>query len=169
MKKKLFMCDVCNAENAAEIINTDCESSYCQQPVKVTAVERYHCNKCGEDYFDPEQARNYSKRVKAAARQELGLLAPDEIIAIRKKYSLSQERLEWLLSAGAKVVTRWENDRALQPRAVDDLLRLMDRMPVVVEELTRLRKAMKAPSKTIKAAQRKAAAPKKQLAPQPSR
>ena len=167
MKKKKYTCEVCNAE-AAELIQTAYNARWGQQPVTLKAVERFRCQACGEVYFDPVQAKECSKRVKAAARQELGLLAPEEIIAIRKKYGLSQERLEWLLSAGAKVVTRWENDRALQPRAVDDLLRLMDRMPVLVEELTRMRKAMKAPSKTIKAA-RKAPEQKKRLAPQPSR
>ena len=167
MKKKIYRCEVCNVE-AAELIQATYHASWGQQPVTVKAVERFRCKACGEVYFDPEQARECSKRVKAAARLELGLLPPEVIIAIRKKYGLSQERLEWLLSAGAKVVTRWENDRALQPRAVDDLLRLMDRMPVVVEELTRMRKAMKAPSQTFKAA-RKAPAQKKRLAPQPNR
>ena len=167
MKKELLLCEICAAQ-AAEKIKSSFETRYGPQLVQVNDIERYLCHECGEEYFDNEQSRDLSRKVKAAARKELGLLSPEEIIAIRKKYCLSQERLEWLLSAGAKVVTRWENDRTLQPRSVDDLLRLMDRMPVVVEELTRMRKAMKAPSQTFKAA-RKTPASKKRLAPQPSR
>lgn len=67
------------------------------------------------------------------------MLPPDRIIAIRQQYGLSQERLEALLGLGAKVVTRWETARVLQTKAADDLLRLMERLPAVVEALREIR------------------------------
>ena len=78
-------------------------------------------------------------RVEAEARARLGLLPPERIIKIRKKYKLSQEGLEALFRLGPKVVTRWENDRVLQTRTADDLLRLMERLPEVVRELRAIR------------------------------
>ncbi len=35
--------------------------------------------------------------------------------------------------------TRWENARVLQTKAADDLLRLMERLPAVVEALREIR------------------------------
>lgn len=128
--------------DTAEKVSGVYSAKYNQMTVKLDGVERYHCRSCGEEYFTPEQERQFSRRVKAAAREQLGLLAPEVIISIRRRYGLSQEGLEQLLGVGAKVVTRWENDRVLQPRSVDDLLRLMDRNPMIVEELKALRQAV---------------------------
>ena len=133
-----FVCEVCSSESA-EKISESFRTSYDQIPVVVPSVEMYSCRKCGEKFFTPEQAKHVAKAVRLAVREHLGLLPPDRIVGIRRKFDLSQERLEALLSLGPKVVTRWENGRVLQTKQADDLLRLIDRVPGVIDVLREIR------------------------------
>jgi putative zinc finger/helix-turn-helix YgiT family protein len=135
--EKEDVCFVCSS-NSVRMITSPFLTKYHDILVTIQA-KMYHCDTCHKEFFTPDQARNVSQRVKAAVRNKLGLLSPERIIEIRKKYNLSQEGLERLLGLGAKVVTRWENDRVLQMKTTDDLLRLMERIPAVVKELRELR------------------------------
>ena len=138
MSEKDMVCAICSSEAVKKVTGTF-QTTYNQIPITLHAAERYQCTECGEEFLTPSQAKTISKQVKAIAREHLGLLSPDRIIAIRQQYGLSQERLEALLGLGAKVVTRWENARVLQTKAADDLLRLMERLPAVVDALREIR------------------------------
>ncbi len=138
MNEKTIVCAICSSESVKRV-KVMLDTHYSHIPITLQAVETYRCNECGEEFLTPSQAREISKKVKAAARERLGLLPPEQIVAIRKKLDLSQERLEALLGLGPKVVTRWENDRVLQTRGTDDLLRLMEQVPAVVGVLRELR------------------------------
>ncbi len=132
------VCPVCGHDHA-RLVRGRFDSVYNQTPIELDEVEMTECDRCGETTLTPEESREVSKRVKAAVRQRLGLLAPDEIVSIRRRHGLSQDELERLLGLGRKVVTRWERGVVLQSHAVDVVLRLMDRLPEVVAELRKLR------------------------------
>jgi HTH-type transcriptional regulator / antitoxin MqsA len=132
-------CPICGASQSVEVRQERFEASYNKIPVVLDSVELFRCASCGEEFFSKEQQREVSKRVKEAARQQLGALQPERIVAIRKKLGLSQEELEELLDLGPKVVTRWENGRVVPGRATTYLLRLMEKMPQIVEELRKLK------------------------------
>mgnify|MGYP001181017518 CR=1 FL=1 len=138
MDEKDIVCAICSSEAVKKVTGTF-QTTYNQIPISLRAVERYRCTECSEEFLTPGQAKTISKQVKAIAREHLGLLPPDRIIAIRQQYGLSQEGLEALLGLGSKVVTRWETARVLQTKAADDLLRLMERLPAVVEALREIR------------------------------
>ena len=116
-------------------------AKYANVPIMLDSAEMYRCGDCGESFLSPEQARNVSKAVKAAARDQLGLLPPERIVEIRRNLSLSQEKMESLLGLGPKVVTRWENGRVLQSKAADDILRIMERLPEAVSVLKDIRES----------------------------
>ena len=102
-------------------------------------MERYECERCGESVFDPGQDKAVSDRVKAKAREHLGLLPPEAIVGIRKRCNLSQEDMEGLFGVESKAVGLWEGGSRLQGKTADVLLRLMDRNPDIVEELRKIR------------------------------
>jgi putative zinc finger/helix-turn-helix YgiT family protein len=128
-------CAVCNSEKVKKV-RKKFSATYNQTPICVPDVEMYECASCGERFFDPEQAKTVSLAVKRQARAGAGLLAPEEIVAIRQKLGLSQSELERLFGLGAKVVTRWETGRVVQSKAADVALRLLALDP---ENLKRLR------------------------------
>jgi putative zinc finger/helix-turn-helix YgiT family protein len=76
-----------------------------------------------------------SLAVRRRARSEAGLLAPTEIVAIRKKLGLSQRELEKIFGLGSKVVTRWETGRVLQGKTADVALRLLALDPANLRRL----------------------------------
>ena len=128
-------CAICNSEDVKKI-RKDFRATYNQRPISVPDAEMYECTACGERFFTPEQAKAVSLAVKRQARIQAGLLAPEEIVAIRQKLGLSQDDLESLFGLGSKVVTRWETGRVVQSKAADVALRLLALDP---ENLKRLR------------------------------
>ena len=99
----------------------------------------YRCSRCGEEYFNGEMVDESFRRATAVIRAEDGLLAPDEIIALRGKYSLTQAQLERLIGAGEKTVVRWERGTVAQNKTADTLLRVLGDHPEVVAQLARER------------------------------
>jgi DNA-binding transcriptional regulator YiaG len=65
----------------------------------------------------------------------MGLLLPDEIREMRKRFNLTQKRMSELLQAGEKSYTRWESGRARPSRMVNVLLRLLYEGKVFVGDL----------------------------------
>lgn len=78
---------------------------------------------CGERLSGSEAARI---RHEAICRT-FGLLTPREIQSIRERLELSQERFSQLTGIGVATISRWERGRLLQNRAMDNLLRLVER------------------------------------------
>jgi len=134
-----IICAVCNAPEAIEVRKTR-ETKYKQMPVVLKDVSLYECQRCGEEFFSATQSREFFRRLKEECRRNLGLLSPEHIIAIRRRYNLNQDDLEKLLGMGQKVVTRWERGKVLQTKPVDDLLRLMEQLPQIVEKLREFRR-----------------------------
>ena len=78
---------------------------------------------CGERLSGPEAARIRHE----AICHDFGLLTPREIQVIRERLELSQERFAQLTGIGVATISRWERGRLLQNRAMDNLLRLVQR------------------------------------------
>jgi HTH-type transcriptional regulator / antitoxin MqsA len=97
--------------------------------------EFYRCPRCDEVMYLGNMADETSRRAAAAVRVEEGLLTPDEIVALRRKYGLSQAGLERLIGAGEKTVVRWERGTVAQNKTADTLLRVLDGHPAVVAQL----------------------------------
>jgi YgiT-type zinc finger domain-containing protein len=91
MTKFSEVCPVCATEGNVSVHRAPFSATYNQVPVELPAVERYRCSHCSEEFFDDAQGRELSRRVKEAARERLKVLAPAQIVAIRKKLDLSQE------------------------------------------------------------------------------
>lgn len=92
--------------------------------------ELFHCSGCGEERQTLTQMGAVQRAAAQQARETQRLLRPDEIRAIREnRLRVSQALLEQGLGLGAKTVVRWETGKVLQPKATDNLLRLLDRDP----------------------------------------
>jgi HTH-type transcriptional regulator / antitoxin MqsA len=97
----------------------------------------YRCGRCGEGFFHGEMMDASLRRATAVLRAQDGLLAPDEIVGLRKKYGLTQAELERLIGAGEKTVVRWERGTVAQNKTADTLLRVLLDHPEVVAALKR--------------------------------
>lgn len=78
------------------------------------------CRKCGAQTFSVGD----DDRIIAALREQLGLLAPQEIQRRRGQFRLSQQALAEQLGVAKETISRWETGALIQSRAMDNLLRL---------------------------------------------
>jgi putative zinc finger/helix-turn-helix YgiT family protein len=98
----------------------------------------YRCDRCGEEQVTEDLARVVQDEAAASFRRSERFLSGAEIRALRERLGLSQEQMEAALGLGAKSLARWENDRVLQNRSMDNLLRAIDRDPTLVGHLAGL-------------------------------
>lgn len=105
-------------------------------PIHGTTVsvreELYRCTECGEEEYSFEQAEAAERRAGESYREQNGFLQADEISGMRRRWGVTQAQLESALGVGRKTVARWEAGRVLQSRALDNLLRAVDRYPAVL-------------------------------------
>ncbi len=93
------------------------------------------CASCGERFYTHEQALAASRARAGALRTRDGLLAPDDIRALRKKYGLTQDQLERMLRVGPKTVVRWERGTVCQSPGIDTLMTLIRDDPSAAQRL----------------------------------
>jgi HTH-type transcriptional regulator/antitoxin MqsA len=92
----------------------------------------YRCNKCNEAIVDRETLKNSGRLLKDFRRSVDGLLSAEQIRRIRKKIGLTQEQMAEILGGGLKSFARYESGLVCQSRAMDNLLRILDRYPYVI-------------------------------------
>jgi HTH-type transcriptional regulator/antitoxin MqsA len=109
----------------------------------------YECNVCGEAIVDRETLKSSGKILKEFKRQVEGLLTPDEIKNIRKKFGLSQEKMGEILGGGKKSFARYETGQLCQSRAMDNLLRILDAYPFVLQLLLDRKKTISTEKKYV--------------------
>lgn len=100
--------------------------------------EFYRCASCGEEVYRPGMMDAVMRRATAKIREEDGLLTPEQVRGVRRKYGLTQPEFERLLGVGANTLVRWERGTVPQGSAADSLLRLLDEFPENAEFLGRL-------------------------------
>ncbi|MBM3796393.1 MAG: type II toxin-antitoxin system MqsA family antitoxin [Acidobacteria bacterium] len=93
------------------------------------------CGACGEVVFDKGSAQRYSaagdKLVLAARAGEQA-----EIRRIRRKLGLTQAMAAQIMGGGHNAFSRYERGEAAPVPAVMNLLRILDRHPELLRELT---------------------------------
>ena len=88
-----------------------------------TDINLYHCNNCGKHFSVGKELGDPLKKAFKEYRNKKGMIQPEEIIAFRKKYDLTQKELSVLLGFGEITLSRYENG-SLQDQAHDNILKL---------------------------------------------
>jgi HTH-type transcriptional regulator/antitoxin MqsA len=141
-------CMICGG-NAVIVIESK-RARYRNEIVDVSR-EVFRCDSCEEEYVTPDQARVYLRNIKNEIRKRYGLLPPERIAEIRGKLGLTQADLEEILSAGSKVVVRWESGKVIQSGANDAMLRLLEKDPSMLDRLRQIQQLRSAEQKEYEA------------------
>ncbi len=125
VKDERLRCPVCGKGRLENRIITD-SFDYPVGKKKLTIVAQHVpiqvCTDCQETFSGPEAGLIRHR----AICQALGLLAPEEISAIRERLGLSQSDLAKLTGIGKATICRWERGRLLPNRAMVRFLQLLD-------------------------------------------
>ena len=96
----------------------------------------YKCTACNESVVDRATLKESGRAVRDFYRKVDGLLVASEIKRIRKyKLCLTQDQASELLGGGAKSFARYENSEVIQSAALDNLLRVLDEAPHLINVL----------------------------------
>jgi HTH-type transcriptional regulator / antitoxin MqsA len=109
--------------------------SYKGHSLTVPDYRILECPACGEAFVDKDSARRAEKLLRDFGRQVDGLLMSADIKRIRRRLHLTQEQMATVLGGGLKSFARYENGQVVQSRAMDNLLRILDRFPESLDAL----------------------------------
>lgn len=101
--------------------------------VEIRELETPRCRACGEIVFD----NHVDEQINAAQRKLLRLLQPAEIREGRERLGLTRDELAKRLGVTEAALADWEDDISIQPRNVDNLMRVFFAFPEVRAVLIR--------------------------------
>ena len=128
MYKQGDVCPLCGAGTICEKVVEE-QFNYKGHVLSMPEYRILECPACGEAIVNKDSARRAEKMLKDFGRSVDGLLMAADIKRIRRKLHLTQEQMATLLGGGLKGFARYENGQVVQSRAMDNLLRILDRFP----------------------------------------
>jgi HTH-type transcriptional regulator / antitoxin MqsA len=129
------LCPMCEAGELEMITYCDTFQHHGSELV-VSGLEGYQCPTCGSDPVFEDQIRRNHSRIVDARRRVDGLLTGTEIRALRERLHLTQKDASERFGGGANAFSKYERGDVVQSVAMDRLLRLVARHPVLLSELT---------------------------------
>ena len=93
------------------------------------------CAKCGEGYFDDADMDARDMALADVKAEVEGVLKPAEVRRIREKTGLSQRAAGRVLGGGVHAFQKYESGSATVSDAMANLLRAIDKHPVVLRTL----------------------------------
>ena len=132
-----LICPVCEEGQLHEATFAD-DFKHGDSTIHVEGLECFECESCGADPVFKDQIRRNHLRVADAKRTADGLLAGEEIKAIRADLGLSQSESALLFGGGANAFSKYERGDVIQSKSMDKLLRLASKYPLIIIELSDL-------------------------------
>jgi len=133
MNAKTEKCEICGRGFLQKKITTE-TFGYKGRSFDYQNYIIYECPECNEAVVDKKTLKESGRAIRDFYREVDGLLVSTEIQRIRKfKLCLTQDQASGLLGGGAKSFARYENSEVIQSVALDNLLRLLDRAPHMID------------------------------------
>ena len=105
-------CPGCEAIRDVSVVRRDEEYSIKGEEVTVRA-KFFRCETCGSEFATPEQLDQALGAAYRIYRESQGILSPEDIVRIRKKYSASQKAFARILGLGELSVNGFEQGALL--------------------------------------------------------
>jgi DNA-binding transcriptional regulator YiaG len=107
--------------------------------VKVDTIRiEVYTDEFGSEMVTPES----TQLIEKTQARYMGLLAAEDIRALRERHGLSQDQLSDLLGCGKKSLSRWENGREYPSQLVNTLLRLLADDVITPDDLRTVRQPL---------------------------
>lgn len=125
-------CPNCEKETEVFLENRNEEYQIRGKPILVKS-QFYRCSVCGEEFATSKQMDAAVREGYRKYRGQEGIIFPEEIIEIRKKYNISQKAFAKILDLGELTINSFEQG-SLPSKSVSNLIKLMEK-PVNFTEL----------------------------------
>lgn len=139
---KTRKCPICGAEGLKKTVGTE-TFEYKGQEISIPDYMTYVCPGCQEAIVDPETLKKSGKLLKDFQRKVDGLLTGQQIKTIRQKLGLTQEQMSEIVGGGLKSLARYESGQICQSKAMDNLLRILDAYPEMLNVIRKKEEPLK--------------------------
>jgi HTH-type transcriptional regulator/antitoxin MqsA len=109
--------------------------SYGGQSLTLHSMRGDFCSSCGEGVWDEESYRRFAEAQTAIVRAVKGDVSAD-IRRIRKSLKLTQSELSEVVGIGKVAFSRYERGETKPPAPLVKLLKLVERHPDLLEEMS---------------------------------
>lgn len=127
------LCPVCGEGHVTSLIEM-VESEYKGQ-MRMLPSHYQLCDTCHSDFAGASEGRLNKRAIMAFRKSVDGLLTGAEILALRKRYGMTQDQAARLFGGGPVAFSKYENDDVAQSESMDSLLRLVRRSEAAFGEL----------------------------------
>jgi HTH-type transcriptional regulator / antitoxin MqsA len=124
---------------AAELVRDTRDTPYMYKGESTTlpAVNGDFCLACGEAVLDAKESRRINTLMREFNQQvNAAIVDPAFIMTVRKKLDLDQRQAVQIFGGGVNAFSRYENGKTKAPLALVKLLRVLDRNPELLAEVT---------------------------------
>jgi len=132
MKKEI--CPICGSGTLRRKEGNK-EFNYKGKSKVVNDYVTYVCDFCHEAIVDNESLRRAGRELTEFKREVDGFLKSKQIKRIREELGFTQEQMAKYLGGGVKAFARYESGSICQSRAMDNLLRVLQKFPSMIKFL----------------------------------
>lgn len=110
---------------------------YKGQTTQIPHVSGDFCDACDEIILDRVEGDRYSRLIADFQREiNASFIDPTYITQVRKKLDLDQRQAADIFGGGVNAFSRYENGKTKPPQALVQLLKLLDRHPELLAEIS---------------------------------
>ncbi len=129
-------CPICGEGNLVKDTR-DVPYIYKGEETILPQVTGQFCRACGESVLDATESERISELMLNFNKQVNGAIVDPEFIAsVRKKLKLDQRQAAEIFGGGVNAFSRYENGKTKPPLALVKLLKVLDRHPDLLSEVT---------------------------------
>lgn len=129
------ICLQCDDGTLLEQVKRDITFKYRGKTLTVLQVSGWHCPVCRDCEFNDGEGKRYSAAIDAFAH-EVDAQFAIELRAIRKKLGLKQAEAGKLFGGGVSAFSEYERGKTQPHKSTLLLLKLLDKHPELLKELT---------------------------------
>lgn len=124
-------CPVCGSDKLKKSVSNKV-LQYKKRNITIPNYVSYTCGECHESIVDNATLKASSRLLNDFKRKVDGMLIGSEIKAIRMHLGFSQDEMGEILGGGLKAFARYESGEIIQSKAMDNLLRILQSYPNVL-------------------------------------
>ena len=128
-------CKLCNSEDVSDYVEAE-DISYKGSTLQVSIAYSL-CNNCDREFISKPQILQNEAALRAAKKDDDGLLSSEEIIRARRTLSLTQEQAARVFGRGRNAFSKYERGEVSQSVAMDKLIRICLSHREIFHELAR--------------------------------
>lgn len=129
----MINCKICKSDNVSQYSDIE-KISYKGEDIAVP-MEYSICNCCNREFISKQQIINNDSCLRDAKKVSDGLLTSSEIYDTRISLGLTQEQASIVFGGGKNAFSKYERAEVSQSMAMDSLLKVCLKYPIVFHEL----------------------------------